>query len=121
NQYFALATKRKSGSTMHMYDVNGEILAKKRLSPKLHWRQPAVGNLNNTNNTEEIAVSAQRGSTLYIRIYSFNTKKNTFHLLKQTSYQNINKDYRVEIQDKHVVVLLNHVGKKVFSWMPFEE
>ncbi|MFA6027753.1 MAG: hypothetical protein WC752_02405, partial [Patescibacteria group bacterium] len=60
-------------------------------------------------------------STLYIRIYSFNTKKNTFHLLKQTSYQNINKDYRVEIQDKSVVVLLNHVGKKVFSWVPFEE
>ncbi|MFA6028204.1 MAG: hypothetical protein WC752_04735, partial [Patescibacteria group bacterium] len=121
NTTYVLAIKRRSGSTMHMYNTNGDILDKLRLSPKLHWRKPAIGNLDNQTNTEEIVISAQRGETVYFKVYSFNPTKNTFTLEKQTSYQYLNKDYRVEIQDKHVVVLLNHVGKKVFSWMPFEE
>jgi hypothetical protein len=121
NTTYVLAIKRRSGSTMHMYNTNGDILKKERLSPRLHWRKPAIGNLNNQTNTEEIVISAQRGETVYFRVYSFNPTKNTFTLEKQTSYQYLNKDYRVEIQDKHVVVLLNHVGKKVFSWVPFEE
>ncbi|MFA6027943.1 MAG: hypothetical protein WC752_03380, partial [Patescibacteria group bacterium] len=121
NNTYVLAIKRRSGSTMHMYNTNGDILKKERLSPRLHWRKPAIGNLDNQTNTEEIVISAQRGETVYFRVYSFNPTKNTFTLEKQTSYQYLNKNYRVEIQDKHVVVLLNHVGRKVFSWMPFEE
>jgi hypothetical protein len=119
NTNYVLALKKKSGSTIHMYDTTGTVLKKQRLSPKLHWRQPAIGNLNNSTNTEEFVISAKRASTLYLRVYNFNTQNNTFNLLQQTTYHYIRHSYRVEVRNKTVVVKINGAGKTVLSWKPF--
>ncbi|MFA6475141.1 MAG: integrin alpha, partial [Patescibacteria group bacterium] len=115
---YVLALKRRSGSSMHMYTTTGDVLEKIRLSPELHWRQPAIGNLNSSTDTEEFVISARRGATLYLRVYSFNTRQNTFSLLKETSYHYVRHSYRVEIKNKTVEVLINGTARHVFTWTP---
>ncbi|MFA6475696.1 MAG: integrin alpha, partial [Patescibacteria group bacterium] len=116
---YVLAIKNKSGSSMHIYNTAGEVMKKIKLSPKLHWRKPAIRNLNSSIDTDEIVISAHRGSIVYLRVYSYNARHNDFRLLKQTSYHNIRKSYRVEIKDNNAIVVVNGTGRNVFSWNPF--
>jgi hypothetical protein len=119
NELYVFAVKKRAGSSIRAYDTNGNLLTAKRLSPKLHWRKMATGNLNATKNTEEIVVASKRGSSIYLKIYSFNVDDNKFHLQKRTMFRYIRRDYRLQIKNKNVIVIINGKGKEVFSWTPF--
>lgn len=120
NDIYVFAVKKRSGSSVRVYDTLGTLITSKRLSPKLHWRRMAVGNLNTTKNTEEVVVSSKRGSSIYLKAYSFNIEDNKFHLLKRSMYKYIRRDYRLKIRNKKIIAIINGKGKEVYRWEPFK-
>ena len=116
---YIFVVKKKSGSTLQVYTLNGDIVAKKKLSPNLHWRTLATGNLSGDSSTEEIAVSTHRGSTIYLRVFSFDPVQGKFTLRKRTAYAPLKSNkYSIHIQKDKVYVYKPN-GKKAFSWKPF--
>ncbi|MFA6028048.1 MAG: DUF2341 domain-containing protein [Patescibacteria group bacterium] len=120
NHMYVFAVKKRAGSSIRAYDIDGNFITAKRLSPKLHWRKMSVGNLNTTKNTEEIVVASKRGASIYLKVYSFNTDDNKFHLQKRSMFRYVRQDYRLQIENKNVIIVLNDKGKEVFRWTPFE-
>lgn len=116
---YIFAVKHTSGTTMHVYSTSGELLTVKRLSPRLHVRKLSLGNLNRSKSTSEIVVGALRGTTLYLKVFSFTPRGLDFVLLEQAVVKHIKRDYRIVIRNKRIVVILNGSGKEVFVWKPF--
>ncbi|MFA6028047.1 MAG: DUF2341 domain-containing protein [Patescibacteria group bacterium] len=119
NNSYIFAIKKRSGTTLHAYTIRGRLLAKKRLSPKLHWRKIAIGDLDGRINTEETAIATKRASSIYFKIYSFNPDSHHFTLEKRSKFKYVRKDYRLQIEDQNVIVVLNGKGKEVYRWKPF--
>ncbi|MBI2411414.1 MAG: right-handed parallel beta-helix repeat-containing protein [Candidatus Kerfeldbacteria bacterium] len=116
---YIFTVKNKTGTTTHVYSKLGTILKKKRLSPKLHLRKIAVGNLDQTNSTVEVVMGTKRGATIYFKIFSYNTATAKFTLRKLARYFPIHhKKFRIHIQKKRVK-LLNKRGQTEFMWTPF--
>lgn len=117
---YVIAVKSKTGSTAHAYTYLGELQKKKRLSPKLHFRKIAVGNLDGKKKSIETVVATKRGSTIYFKIFSFRTAKQQFVLRRRARYRGIQgKNYRAVIQ-KERIKLVNKQGRTKFIWKPFE-
>ncbi|MEK7540561.1 MAG: Ig-like domain-containing protein, partial [Patescibacteria group bacterium] len=117
---YIFAIKKRSGTTIHIYTTDGETLLKKRLSPRLHPRRLAVGNINTTKATEEMVIATSRGGHIYFKVFSFSPASNKITLLDTNSTYVDNLDFRVDIQKKNVVVIINKKGKLIYSWRPME-
>lgn len=114
---YIFTVKRRSGSTMHVYDANGGVLKRKILSPHLHRRQIAIGKIDRDNTSEEIVVTAKRTGRVYFKIFSFNPTHTSFRLLKRAQYAHVMTNrYSITIKD-HTVVLRNQRGI-LFQWKP---
>jgi len=120
---YVFAVKRRFGSTMHAYNLSGdEVLKKHRLSPKLHWRKLATGNVDSDKTDEEIVVMTERGSTLYFKIFSFNATKKKFTLKKKSKYRGkviADQKYTASVVKKQVR-LSDKDGNVIFVWTPYE-
>jgi len=117
---YVFVVKLKSGSTMQVYKLNGDLVTKKKLSPKLHWRRLATGTLNSDETTEEIVTSTKRGSTLYLKVFSFDPAQKKFSLVRHTAYKPMKSaNYSVEVKSNRVYIYKPN-GKKAFSWKPFK-
>ncbi|MBI4407912.1 MAG: cadherin-like domain-containing protein [Candidatus Kerfeldbacteria bacterium] len=117
-QSYVFAVKRRSGSTIHVYSLSGELVVKKRLSPKLHWRKLAVGNLDDDISSEEIVIATRRGSHIYFRIYSYHAQREHFKLKARTIFTPMRSDqYSIKIQDS-TVRLYDTDGKTLAVWRP---
>lgn len=117
---YVFVTKYRSGSTIHAYSLTGEVIKKKRLSPKLHWRKLATGDLDKNEATEEIVVATRRDSKIYFKVYAFKPNQAQFDLLykAQAGIGPItDDDFQVTIQDR-LIVLKDSMDKVVKRFRP---
>src|SRR3989339_322879 len=116
---YIFAIKRTPGSTIHIYTSQGNLLKKKRLAPKLHYRRFATGNLDSNDSTIEMAIATKRGTTIYFKIFSFNPSTKQIVLKKRAKYKPLpGKNYRTTIQ-KQRIKLIDNNGQTKFVWKPF--
>ncbi|EKD78691.1 MAG: hypothetical protein ACD_41C00298G0001, partial [uncultured bacterium] len=104
---YVFVTKYRAGSTIHAYSLTGDLVKKKRLSPKLHWRKVATGDLDNDDSTEEVIVATRRDSRIYFKVYAFKPNRQQFDLLYKaaTGVGPITDDqFQVTIQDQAIVL-----------------
>ncbi|HLD21817.1 MAG TPA: hypothetical protein VJB65_02860 [Patescibacteria group bacterium] len=112
--------KYRTGTTVHAYLSDGTLLKKKRISPRLHWRKFAIGNIDGNKKTLEMVFATKRGDTIYFKLVSFKTEKRAFVLRRLAYYQGIQTyKYRVAIKNQQVN-LMNRNGKIVFVWKPLK-
>ncbi len=98
---FIYTVKNRSGSTMSIYNVMGTLQRKKRISPNVHWRNLAVGNLRGDATSGEIVSTTRRDHKLYFKVYSYHPRTRVVKLEKRTIFGPINSnDYSVTIAQK---------------------
>jgi VCBS repeat-containing protein len=118
-QVLIYTVKNRSGSTMSVYGLNGNLQRKKRISPKVHWRKLAVGNLRGSSADDEIVTTTRRDHSLYFKVYSYHPRTKVFKLERRTFYQGMrSNDYAVTIAQK-AVHIVNKNGKTVFDWKAY--
>ncbi len=128
NQSYIFTIKKRPGTTTRVFNLQGKLVRKKRISPNVHWRKLAVGKLDKNKNTEEIVVATARGRTVYFKIYTYRPNRKKFNLIKRSYFradhgtqekQIIRKvNFRVSVENKRVV-LRNKKGKRFLRWKPF--
>lgn len=128
NRTLVFTIKQKPGTSTRVYTLNGTLVKKKRISPEIHWRKMAVGQLDKNTQTEEIVLATARGRTVYFKVYSFRSAQNKFTLRKRAFYRakqntSIKKhirdvNFKTSIQNKRVVLKANS-GKTFFRWKAF--
>ncbi|MFA6027370.1 MAG: Ig-like domain-containing protein [Patescibacteria group bacterium] len=116
NNYYISVVKYLSGSTMHIYDLNCQLVNKKKLSPKLHPRKMAVADLLGNAATEEVVISAKRDGHVYVKIYRYNVSKNTWSLLMQKSFASVPDNYSLSISNKKIFIK-NGKDKTLHKWV----
>lgn len=113
-----VTVKKRRGSTIHIYTSEGQILKKHRLSPKLHYRNLAVGEIDGKGNTFEIVISTKRASTLYFKQFTFTPETRVLRRKRLVKYRPMYGNvYRLTIK-KRQVQILNKRGRLVFIWNP---
>lgn len=113
---YIFAIKHKVGTTLHIHNGCGRVIKKKRLSPQLHWRRFAIGNLDNNSATKEIVVATHRNNKAYLKIYSFNPETRKFKLLDRIVYEPVKKrGYSISISKK-TIQLFNRSNRLVYKW-----
>lgn len=115
NQYYIAVVKQQPGSTIHIYDIDCELVGKKKLSPKLHTRRLAVLDLLGDKD-EEIIVSARRGDKIYLKIFTYDPAGNKWSLLKRYVFSNVPKKYLLEAENK-TIFLKNAKERILHKWV----
>ncbi|MBI2416023.1 MAG: Ig-like domain-containing protein, partial [Candidatus Kerfeldbacteria bacterium] len=116
NQYYILTVKRRSGSSIHAYTLHGSVVSNQNISPQVHYRKLAVGNLNADTTTEELVLGTRRDSKIYFKVLSFDPKKGRFTITKRAIYNGPIKtnDYALVIVQKTVTLFTKGVPR--FNW-----
>ncbi|MBI4407565.1 MAG: hypothetical protein HY565_03645, partial [Candidatus Kerfeldbacteria bacterium] len=99
---YVFAIKKTSGSTIHAYSSIGEVLRKKRISPKLHWRRIATGDVYKKNNQEEIVVATKRGATVYVKVFTFKPNTGVFKIVERSVVFNVFGEFKVSVRNNKV-------------------
>ncbi|EKD78951.1 MAG: hypothetical protein ACD_41C00220G0001 [uncultured bacterium] len=102
DEAYVFAVKKTSGSTIHAYSSTGEVLRKKRISPKLHWRRIAAGDVYKKNNQEEIVVATKRGSTVYVKVFTFRPNTGVFKIVERSVVFNVFGEFRVSVRNNKI-------------------
>lgn len=116
---YIFAVKRRSGSTIHVYNLIPKLVMKHRLSPHLHYRQIATGNLDNNLETEEVAVATRRDSTAYIKIFSFRPLVKQATLRVEGIAHGIYNNHFTLLIKQRKLFIRNKSGDTIFTWRPF--
>lgn len=121
DEAYILTVKQSTGTTIRIYQTNGEIVLKRRLSPRLHWRKLTIGNLKAGDDTEEIVVTTKRADKLHFRIFSFDpAAAEQLDIQKRVIYTGISSnDYAVTIANQ-AIHLISKGGQTILDWKPFE-
>jgi hypothetical protein len=117
-EQYVLVTKAKSGSSIRVYDLNGEYIGRKKL--QLHWRRIAVGNLNKKKRNDEVVAFIRKNKRIKMKAFRFRpNKKNVLQLKKRKTFRGLkSKKTTVEIRNKRVFVR-NKKGRVKYRWRPF--
>lgn len=115
---YVFVIKYGTGTTIHIYTLSGEHVVTQALSPKLHWKRMATGDLNTDTENEEIVVATKRGRTAYFKLYQFNPTKKRLSIVAKTKYTGVGKQFNIKVED-NTVRLYNKAGKLKYVWWPF--
>ena len=95
--YYIAVIKNRSGSTLHLYDLDCGIEKKKRLSKrKVHPREFVIRNFLGKAKSQEIAISSRRGSTAYAKIFRYNPNKDKWYKLKTKKFRPVPTGYNLK-------------------------
>ncbi|MFA6027606.1 MAG: Ig-like domain-containing protein [Patescibacteria group bacterium] len=115
NETYITAIKRKSGTTIHVYDDNCQMQTAKKLSPKLHVRRMAIKDVLSSTTNEEIIVSARRNGHVMIKMYNYRIKNDRWILQKRKSISGVPHEYRIKAT-KNSVQIFNKNDKLIYTW-----
>ena len=114
---YVSVVKNKSGSTIHIYDLNCQIVEKKRLSPKLHPRRMATANFAGNKVSDEIAVSARRNGGIHVKIYRYVVSTDTWKLKRYQRFGKVPARYILKVTTKNNILIKRKTdGKKLHKW-----
>ncbi len=112
---YIAVVKNKTGTTIHLYDLNCNIIEKKRLSPKLHPRNIVTRNFLGKTTSQEIGLTSRRGSTVYGKIFRYNPNKDKWYLLRQKTFRPVPTGYNLK-KTKKGNILLKKNNKTLHKW-----
>ncbi len=112
---YVAVVKNKVGTTIHLYDLNCNIIEKKRLSPKLHPRNIVTRNFLGKTTSQEIGLTSRRGSTVYGKIFRYNPNKDKWYLLRQKTFRPVPTGYNLK-KTKKGNILIKKNNKTLHKW-----
>lgn len=119
DKIYVFSVKKKSGTTVHIENIYGEKIQKRKLSKRLHRRTIAMGQLDGKRHTQEIVFGIKRGSTVYMKVFTFNYRSNRTTVKRMAKYRNIkSSSYHVSTKNG-IITMKNKRQKKLFTWQPF--
>lgn len=125
-EYRIFALKYRSGTSIHVYDACGNLIRKQRLSPKLHWRRFAMGNVDRKSKTREIVVATEHNGFIDVKVLRFSTAKHRPRFIVRQrarfAYSRNAKsygDYSVRIKDR-TIQLIKPNKKPLAQWQPWK-
>lgn len=120
-QTVIVALKVRSGTTIHVYDLFGNVLDKTLLTKKLHQRRLAIANVNKATARDEIVVTTKHGSTVNAKIFTMKLQKKMLQVAKAKAFEPIKKNaYRILIHKKKIQLkhLRHKKTQQSFFWSP---
>lgn len=112
--------KNKTGTTIHIYDLNCNLIDKQKLSFKLHPRRMTIRNFAGKANSQEIGISARRGSTTYVKLLRYNKTENQWYVLGIKLFKPVPKGYSIS-HNKNKNILIKKNNKILFRWRIYKK
>jgi hypothetical protein len=117
NTTYVLTIKNKPGTTLHVYETDGSIVVKRRLSPKVHRRRLDVGNLFGRASTDEIVTVSRRDHRAYVKVFSFSPRTKAFTLQAARTFHPLNTTrFGVRIRNTQVTLWNNKSNTVLMRW-----
>lgn len=120
---YVTVTKKKAGRALKVFDGEGELLTKKRVSVKMRPRELAIGELNAKCKTIEIVNIAKRGKKkVSLKVLQYNENTNTLKFRKRKLYsrKKLKKKTLVVSMKERKIYVKTKNGRQLLVWKPFK-